>query len=98
MLPCVNLDQGYSQRQFIAAGKLQVCCVVHSEEAIHIGMEVADTVQDENRGDILLASQAHTRAAAKDWDGARASGSCLSRKRCCISHNNKLSSFGELHF
>jgi len=44
-----------------------------AEEAIHIGMEVADTVQDENLRDILLASQAHTRAATKDWEGARAS-------------------------
>jgi len=44
-----------------------------AEEAIHIGMEVADTVQDENLRDILLASQAHTRVAAKDWEGARAS-------------------------
>ena len=44
-----------------------------AEEAIHIGMEVADTVQDENLRGMLLASKAHTRAAAKDWEGARAS-------------------------
>jgi hypothetical protein len=44
-----------------------------AEEAIHIGMEVADTVQDENLRGTLLASQAHARAAAKDWEGARAS-------------------------
>jgi len=43
-----------------------------AEEAIQIGLEVADTVQDENLRGKLLASKAHARAAAKDWDGARA--------------------------
>jgi hypothetical protein len=43
-----------------------------AEEAIHIGLEVADTVQDENLRGMLLASRAHARAAAKDWEGARA--------------------------
>jgi hypothetical protein len=43
-----------------------------AEEAIHIGLDVADTVQDENLRGMLLASKAHTRAAAKDWEGARA--------------------------
>lgn len=43
-----------------------------AEEAIHIGLEVADTVQDENLRGMLLASKAHARAAAKDWEGARA--------------------------
>lgn len=43
-----------------------------AEEAIHIGLEVADTVQDENLRGTLLASKAHARAAAKDWEGARA--------------------------
>jgi hypothetical protein len=42
-----------------------------AEEAIHIGLEVADTVQDENLRGMLLASRAHARAAAKDWEGAR---------------------------
>jgi len=42
-----------------------------AEEAIHIGLEVADTVQDENLRGMLLASKAHARAAAKDWEGAR---------------------------
>jgi hypothetical protein len=43
-----------------------------AEEAIHIGLEVADTVQDENMRGMLLASKAHARAVAKDWEGARA--------------------------
>jgi len=43
-----------------------------AEEAIHIGLDVADTVQDENLRGMLLASKAHARAAAKDWEGARA--------------------------
>jgi len=43
-----------------------------AEEAIHIGLEVAETVQDENLRGMLLASKAHARAAAKDWEGARA--------------------------
>jgi hypothetical protein len=43
-----------------------------AEEAIHIGLEVADTIQDENLRGMLLASKAHARAAAKDWEGARA--------------------------
>ena len=42
-----------------------------AEEAIGIGLEVADTVQDENLRGMLLASKAHARAAAKDWEGAR---------------------------
>jgi len=42
-----------------------------AEEAIHIGLEVADTVQDENLRGMLMASRAHARAAAKDWEGAR---------------------------
>jgi hypothetical protein len=42
-----------------------------AEEAIHIGLEVADTVQDEYLRGMLLASKAHARAAAKDWEGAR---------------------------
>jgi hypothetical protein len=43
-----------------------------AEEAIHIGLEVADMVQDERLRGMLLASKAHARAAAKDWEGARA--------------------------
>src|SRR2546422_1250443 len=43
-----------------------------AEEAIHIGLEAADTVQDENLRGMLLASKAHCRAASKDWEGARA--------------------------
>lgn len=43
-----------------------------AEEAIAIGMEGATTVQDENLRDTLLTSKAHARAAAKDWEGARA--------------------------
>jgi hypothetical protein len=42
------------------------------EEALHIGLQAADTVQDENLRGALLASKAHARAAAKDWEGARA--------------------------
>jgi len=42
-----------------------------AEEAIHIGLEVADTVQDENLRGMLLVSRAHAQAAAKDWEGAR---------------------------
>jgi len=42
-----------------------------AEEAIHIGLEAADTVQDENLRGMLLASKAHSRAASKDWEGAR---------------------------
>jgi hypothetical protein len=43
-----------------------------AEEAIHIGLEAADTVQDENLRGMLLASKAHGRAASKDWESARA--------------------------
>ena len=43
-----------------------------AEEAIHIGLEAADMVQDENLRGMLLASQAQIRAAAKDWERARA--------------------------
>jgi hypothetical protein len=43
-----------------------------AEEAINIGLEAADTVQDENLRGMLLASKAHGRAASKDWEGARA--------------------------
>jgi hypothetical protein len=43
-----------------------------AEEAIHIGLQAADTVQDENMRGALLASKAHALAAAKDWEGARA--------------------------
>lgn len=43
-----------------------------AEEAIHIGLEAADTMQDEPLRGMLLASKAHNRAAAKDWQGARA--------------------------
>jgi tetratricopeptide (TPR) repeat protein len=42
-----------------------------AEEAIQVGLEVADTIQDENLRGMLLASKAHARAAAKDWEGAR---------------------------
>jgi aromatic ring-opening dioxygenase LigB subunit len=43
-----------------------------AEEAIVIGLEGANTVQDENLRGTLLASKAQARAAAKDWEGARA--------------------------
>ena len=42
------------------------------EEAIHIGLEAADTIQDENLRGMLLALKAQARAAAKDWKGAHA--------------------------
>src|SRR6266480_355259 len=65
------------QRAHAAMGTTQLMLASgktgEAEEAIRIGMEVADTVQDEHLRDILLASQAHTRVAAKDWEGARAS-------------------------
>jgi hypothetical protein len=51
----------------MAAGKND-----EAQEAIRIGLEVADTVQDQNLRGMLLASKAHARAAAKDWEGARA--------------------------
>jgi hypothetical protein len=50
----------------LASGKTD-----EAEEAINIGMEAADTVQDENLRGMLLASKAHGRAASKDWEGAR---------------------------
>ena len=43
-----------------------------ADEALHIGLQAADTVQDENLRGMLLASKAQARAAAKDWEGARA--------------------------
>lgn len=43
-----------------------------AEEAIRIGLEAADTIQDETLRGTLLSSQAHNRAAAKNWEGARA--------------------------
>lgn len=43
-----------------------------AEEALVIGLDGANTVQDENLRSMLLASKAHARAAAKDWEGARA--------------------------
>ena len=43
-----------------------------AEEALVIGLDGANAVQDENLRSILLASKAHARAAAKDWEGARA--------------------------
>lgn len=65
------------QRAHAAMGTTQLMLASgktgEAEEAIYIGMEVADTVQDENLRGMLLASKAHTRAAAKDWEGARAS-------------------------
>jgi hypothetical protein len=65
------------QRAHAAMGTTQLMLASgktgEAEEAIYMGMEVADTVQDENLRGMLLASKAHTRAAAKDWEGARAS-------------------------
>jgi len=49
----------------------RLCARQQAEEAIHIGLEVADTVQDENLRGMLVASRAHARAATKDWEGAR---------------------------
>jgi len=43
-----------------------------AEEAIYIGLEVADAVQDDSLRGMLLASKAHARVVAKDWEGARA--------------------------
>jgi hypothetical protein len=43
-----------------------------AEEALVIGLDGANAVQDENLRSMLLASKAHARAAAKDWEGARA--------------------------
>jgi hypothetical protein len=43
-----------------------------AEEAIRIGLEAADTVQDQNLREMMLQSKAHALAAAKDWEGARA--------------------------
>jgi tetratricopeptide (TPR) repeat protein len=57
---------GISQ-MMMAKGKAR-----EAEEAIRIGLQAADTVQDENMRGILLASKAHALAAAKDWEGARA--------------------------
>lgn len=51
----------------LAAGKND-----EAQEAIGIGLEVADTVQDQSLRGMLLVSKAHARAVAKDWDGARA--------------------------
>jgi len=56
-----------TSRLLLASGKTG-----EAEEAIHIGLEAADTVQDENLRGMLLASKAHGRAASKDWEGARA--------------------------
>jgi hypothetical protein len=43
-----------------------------AEEALHVGLEAADTLEDENLRGRLLASKAHARAVAKDWEAARA--------------------------
>lgn len=43
-----------------------------ADEAIRIGLEAADTIQDETLRGMLLSSQARNRAAAKNWQGARA--------------------------
>ena len=43
-----------------------------AEEAILLGLEAADTIQDENLRGVLLASKAQVLAAAKDWERARA--------------------------
>lgn len=63
------------QRAQAAMGTSQLMLVNgktgEAEEAIRIGLEAADTVQDENLRGMLLASKAHARAAAKDWEGAR---------------------------
>lgn len=42
-----------------------------AQEAIGIGLEAADTIQDETLRTMVLVWKAHLRAAAKDWDGAR---------------------------
>ena len=51
----------------LAAGKND-----EAQEAIGIGLEVADMAQDQSLRGMLLVSKAHARAVAKDWDGARA--------------------------
>jgi hypothetical protein len=56
-----------TSQMMLANGKTR-----EAEEAIHIGLEAADTVQDESLRGRLLASKAHARAVAKDWEGARA--------------------------
>lgn len=43
-----------------------------AEEALHIGLAAADTIQDESLRGMLLASKVRARAAAKDWEAARA--------------------------
>lgn len=50
-----------------ASGKTEA-----ADEAIRIGLEAADTIQDESLRGMLLSSQARNRAAAKNWQGARA--------------------------
>jgi len=41
-----------------------------AEEAIQVGLEVAEAVQDDNLRGMLVASKAHALAEAKDWEGA----------------------------
>jgi len=43
-----------------------------AQEAIGIGLEAADAVQDQGLRATLTVAKAQARAAAKDWDGARA--------------------------
>lgn len=43
-----------------------------ADEAIRIGLAAADTMQDETARGMLLSSQARNRAAAENWQGARA--------------------------
>jgi hypothetical protein len=58
----------YMSQTLLAKGKTS-----EAEAAIHIGLEAADTVQDERMRGTLLTFVAHTRAVAKNWEGARAS-------------------------
>lgn len=55
----------FSQR-LLGSGKTK-----EAEEAIQIGLEAGDVVQDDTVRGMLLTSKAATRAAAKDWEGAR---------------------------
>ena len=56
----------FVSQQLTAQGKTK-----EAEEAIRIGLEAADLVQDDSVRSLLLSSKASARAAANDWEGAR---------------------------
>ena len=65
-LPTRALAAIGTSQMLVSKGKLG-----EAEEALHVGLEAADTVQDDNLRGALFAARAQVRTSAKDWDGAR---------------------------